>query len=30
VLGVETTRATFLSWPEHTKQALQHCADVHL
>ena len=38
VLGVETTRATFLSWPEHTQQDfagalrrhLQHCADVHL
>jgi ubiquinone/menaquinone biosynthesis C-methylase UbiE len=38
VIGVETTRATFLSWPPHTQQdftselrrRLQHCADVHL
>jgi ubiquinone/menaquinone biosynthesis C-methylase UbiE len=38
VIGVETTRATFLSWPEHTQQDfagdlrrhLQHCANVHL
>ncbi len=38
VIGVETTRATFLSWPERTQQdfagelrrLLQHCADVHL
>ena len=38
VIGVETTRATFLSWPEHTRQDfagdlrrhLRHCADVHL
>jgi ubiquinone/menaquinone biosynthesis C-methylase UbiE len=38
VIGVETTRATFLSWPEHIQQDfagqlrrhLRHCADVHL
>jgi hypothetical protein len=38
VIGVETTRAIFLSWPEHTQQDfaddlrrhLQHGADVHL
>jgi hypothetical protein len=38
VIGVETTRATFLSWPEHTQQDftrdlrrhLQHRADVYL
>jgi ubiquinone/menaquinone biosynthesis C-methylase UbiE len=38
VIDVETTRATFLSWPEHTQQDfardlrrhLQHRADVHL
>jgi SAM-dependent methyltransferase len=38
VIGVETTRATFLSWPEHTQQDfarglrrhLRHGADVHL
>ncbi len=38
VIGVETTRAIFLSWPEHTQQDfaddlrrhLKHGADVHL
>ena len=38
VIGVETTRATFLSWPEHIQQGfagdlrrhLQLRADVHL
>jgi hypothetical protein len=38
VIGVETTRATFLSWPAHVQQdfasglrhRLQHPADVHL
>jgi len=38
VIGVETTRAIFLSWPEHVQQDfaddlrhhLQHGADVHL
>ena len=38
VIGVETTRATFLSWPAHTRQdfaaelrrRLRHCPDVHL
>lgn len=38
VIRVETTRATFLSWPEHIQQDfaddlgshLQHCAEVHL
>jgi SAM-dependent methyltransferase len=38
VIGVETTRSTFLSWPEHTQQDFagelrrhfRHCADVHL
>jgi hypothetical protein len=38
VIGVETTRTTFLSWPQHTQQDfagdlrrhLQHCEEVHL